>query len=98
MSTLHLLSKSPFTDTSLSSCLALLNPEDGILLCGDAVYASQTPDWLSEFERLGQSIKIYALEEDLISRGLSSSSYISSVDYPTFVQLTLQYSKVNSWL
>ena len=39
MSTLHVLSHSPFTDTRLSSCLRLLGSADGLLLCGDAAYA-----------------------------------------------------------
>ncbi|WP_277419150.1 DsrH/TusB family sulfur relay protein, partial [Pseudomonas viridiflava] len=39
MSTLHVLSHSPFTDNRLDSCLRLLGDNDGILLCGDATYA-----------------------------------------------------------
>ena len=37
--TLHVLSRSPFNDGRLGSCLYLLNPGDGLLLCGDAVHA-----------------------------------------------------------
>ncbi len=37
MTTLHLLSHSPFTDNRLSSCLQLLSLHDAVLLSGDAV-------------------------------------------------------------
>ncbi|MBS7676314.1 hypothetical protein KIN13_23260, partial [Vibrio cholerae] len=35
MSTLHVVSHSPFTDSRLDSCLRLCGAEDAILLCGD---------------------------------------------------------------
>ncbi len=41
MATLHVLSHSPFADSRLDSCLALMSGRDGLLLSGDAVYALQ---------------------------------------------------------
>ena len=35
MSTLHVISHSPFGDNRLSSCLRLLGSQDALLLCGD---------------------------------------------------------------
>ncbi|MGO3534092.1 DsrH/TusB family sulfur metabolism protein, partial [Pseudomonas helleri] len=52
MTTLHVLSHSPFSDTRLSSCLRVLGTDDALLLTGDAVYALQP-----------QSSPLKALEE-----------------------------------
>ncbi|WP_413770140.1 DsrH/TusB family sulfur metabolism protein, partial [Vibrio vulnificus] len=41
MSTLHVLSHSPFGDNRLTSCLRVLGDQDALLLCGDATYALQ---------------------------------------------------------
>ena len=99
MATLHVLSHSPFTDSRLASCLRLLGAEDGILLCGDAVYAlnPNTEHWA----RLAQVVpeaRLYALEEDLAARGQHANNPVQAVDYPGFVALALAYDKVNTWL
>src|SRR5450830_1856025 len=39
MSTLHVVSHSPFTDSRLDSCLRICGSEDAILLCGDVANA-----------------------------------------------------------
>ena len=59
MSTLHVVSHSPFTDSRLASCLRVCGSADAILLCGDGAYG---------------------------------------LHYPGFVQLSIDYDKVNSWL
>ena len=41
MSTLHVLSHSPFGDERLTSCLRVIGANDGLLLSGDAAYALQ---------------------------------------------------------
>ena len=90
MSTLHVLSHSPFTDSRLGSCLRLLGSEDALLLCGDAVHAVQP-----------RSLPLEALEErseDLQARGLECPTWATSVDYPAFVELSIRYDKVNTWL
>ena len=96
MSTLHVISPSPFGDDRLASCLRLLGPHDGLLLCGDAVYAlnpgSATVAGLST---LGP--RLYALEEDLLARAIAGSP-AKAIDYPAFVELSLNHDKVNSWL
>lgn len=96
MSTLHVISRSPFGDDRLASCLRLLGPRDGLLLCGDAVYAlnpgSATVAGLST---LGP--RLYALAEDLQARAINDSP-ATPIDYPAFVELSLNYDKVNSWL
>ncbi|KOP51487.1 MULTISPECIES: sulfurtransferase complex subunit TusB [Pseudomonas syringae group] len=99
MATLHVLSHSPFADTRLDSCLRVLGNDDGVLLCGDATYAltpSSAP--LNALQAVIGSLKLFALDEDIKARNLSLPAGVSSVDYPTFVQLSLRFDKVNTWL
>jgi tRNA 2-thiouridine synthesizing protein B len=83
MSTLHVISHSPFGDNRLSSCLRLLGSADGLLLCGDAVYALQPG-----------SAPLASLQ----ARAIGTDDNIRAIDYPAFVALSLDYDKVNSWL
>jgi tRNA 2-thiouridine synthesizing protein B len=93
MATLHLLSHSPFSDNRLSSCLRLLGTEDAILLTGDAVYAL-LPGTAPLQQLKGR--RVFALDEDLQARAITTD--IPRVDYPGFVQLSIDYDKVNTWL
>ena len=99
MSTLHVLSHSPFSDNRLDSCLRLLGGNDGLLLTGDAVYALQpgtTP--CNQLQQRADSPQLFVLEEDVQARGLPVPQWIKSLDYPAFVELSITYDKVNSWL
>lgn len=98
MTTLHVLSHSPFGDERLESCLRLLGAEDGVLLCGDAVYALRSgsaPHHQLQVADLAQ--RLFALDEDLQARAIDND-LAKAVDYPAFVELSLRYDKVNSWL
>ncbi|WP_054901626.1 sulfurtransferase complex subunit TusB [Pseudomonas sp. NBRC 111131] len=98
MPTLHVISHSPFGDDRLHSCLRLVGDEDGVLLCGDAVYAlrdGSEPQRLLRDAGLGQ--RLFALDEDLQARAITSE-LATTVDYQAFVALSLHYDKVNSWL
>ena len=97
MSTLHVLSHSPFTDSRLGSCLRLCSAQDAILLCGDAIYALQPGS--APFQALqAKALAIFVLAEDAQARGLALPQWARSVDYPGFVQLSIDHDKVNSWL
>lgn len=97
MSTLHVLSHSPFSDSRLDSCLRLCGAQDAILLCGDAIYALQAGS--APFKTLeARAAVIFVLIEDAQARGLSLPDWAKSVDYPGFVQLSIDHDKVNSWL
>ncbi|MCQ4347073.1 sulfurtransferase complex subunit TusB [Pseudomonas stutzeri] len=99
MATLHLLSRSPFADTSGASCLRLLGAGDGLLLCGDAVYALQPGSAPCAMLRaLPADRPLFALAEDLEARGIAAPDFIQALDYPGFVELTLRFERVNSWL
>lgn len=99
MATLHLLSRSPFADTSYVSCLRLLGADDGLLLTGDAVYALQPGSQpFAALQQLPDERPVFALAEDLAARGLSAPDFVQAVDYAGFVELTLRFERTNSWL
>ena len=99
MSTLHLLSHSPFGDNRLDSCLRLLGAKDALLLCGDAVYALQAGTAQRQaLEQMPRGAELFALDEDLQARALEIPERVQRVDYPALVALSCRYDKVNSWL
>ena len=97
MSTLHVLSHSPFTDGRFSSCLRLLGAADGVLLCGDAVHALQPGTAPCNALQALNSPR-FVLLEDAQARALAIHDAATAVDYPAFVELSMHYDKVNSWL
>ncbi|WP_311969488.1 sulfurtransferase complex subunit TusB [Pseudomonas baltica] len=99
MATLHVVSHSSFTDGRLKSCLKVLGATDGLLLCGDAVHALQTGStaWLPLLE-VAQSGRLYALDEDVSARAIYASEQVQRLDYAGFVQLSIDFDKVNNWL
>jgi tRNA 2-thiouridine synthesizing protein B len=97
MSTLHVLSHSPFGDDRLSSCLRLIGSADALLLSGDAVYALQTGT--APFTALhNRQIKLFVLAEDAQARAIQVPDWAEVIDYPAFVELSIHHDKVNSWL
>jgi len=92
MSTLHVVSHSPFTDSRLASCLRVCGNADAILLCGDGAYG------LHNAALQTRGVKVFVLAEDMLARNLPLPGWADSVDYPGFVQLSTDYDKVNSWL
>ncbi|WP_438863150.1 sulfurtransferase complex subunit TusB [Neptunicella sp.] len=93
---LHIVKSSPFTHLSLQNCLNRLQPNDGLLLLEDGVYALlQRESWQS---KLDANIKLYVLQDDAISRGVPhTAASVNWIDYPQFVQLTLDYPQSMSW-
>lgn len=97
MSTLHVLSHSPFTDSRLNSCLRLLGPTDGVLLCADASYA--LTDSTVPFQALqARKTEVFVLEEDVKARNIAVPGWANVVDYAGFVALSIRFDKVNTWL
>ncbi|MDQ0121766.1 tRNA 2-thiouridine synthesizing protein B [Pseudomonas lini] len=97
MSTLHVLSHSPFGDDRLNSCLRVIGAEDALLLSGDAAYALQPGT--APFDTLGtRGLKLFVLAEDAQARNLPTPDWAEAIDYPAFVALSIHYDKVNSWL
>lgn len=97
MSTLHVLSHSPFGDDRLSSCLRVIGANDALLLSGDAAYALQPGT--APFNALNaRGLKLFVLAEDAQARALNVPEWAEAIDYPAFVVLSIHYDKVNSWL
>jgi tRNA 2-thiouridine synthesizing protein B len=99
MSTLHVLSHSPFADNRLTSCLRLLAGKDALLLCGDATYAlAEATAPLQALESKAGAFKLFALDEDVKARGVKAPDWVKCVDYAEFVELSIRYDRVNTWL
>ncbi|MCJ8206927.1 sulfurtransferase complex subunit TusB [Pseudomonas sp. RGM2987] len=97
MSTLHVLSHSPFGDSRLASCLRVLGEQDALLLCGDATYALQPGS--VPFDTLqGSGLKLFVMAEDIQARALQAPDWAEAIDYPAFVELSIRHDKVNTWL
>lgn len=101
MSTLHTINKSPYTHSTLASCIKICAENDGILLLEDGVFGSITS--APQAEELQALIKngvaVYALINDVKARGLEEklAPNIKTIDYNGFVQLTLDHRCVQSW-
>jgi tRNA 2-thiouridine synthesizing protein B len=97
MSTLHVLSHSPFGDDRLNSCLRVVGANDALLLCGDAAYALLPGS--APFTALNaRGLTLYVLAEDAQARAIDVPGWATAVDYPAFVELSIHHDKVNSWL
>lgn len=97
MSTLHVLSHSPFGDERLTSCMRVLGAADALLLSGDAVYALQ-PGTAPFTALQSRQLKLFVLAEDAQARAVQLPDWAEAIDYPAFVELSIHHDKVNSWL
>ncbi len=99
---LHTINKSPFEKNSLTTCLRLAQAGSDILLIQDAVYAAlPDTDFSADLIEAARQHNIYALEPDLMARGLSQGSLIEGVEavgYDRFVELAVANESVQSWL
>lgn len=101
MSILHTVNKSPFSQNTLASCIAICGEADGILLLEDGVFGAMTtaPWALKLSDLIRQGTKVYALEDDVKARGLLEKLLpgILLTDYARFVQLSIEHRCVQSW-
>jgi tRNA 2-thiouridine synthesizing protein B len=97
---LHIINKSPLSDSSLESCLRTVESGE-ILLIEDAVYAATKGNALEAKVRDAlERFKIHVLMPDLEARGLSDRVVdgVSPVDYGGFVDLVAGNKNCQSWL
>jgi tRNA 2-thiouridine synthesizing protein B len=101
MSTLHTINKSAFTHTTLNSCIQVCSPNDGIILLEDGVFGALTSaPYAQELSRLiNAGNMVYALECDVQARGLGEKIRrdIATTDYQGFVQLSIDFKRIQSW-
>jgi len=102
MGMLHIVNKSPFEKTSLDSCLLHVKEAAAILLIEDAVYATlEGTAFANKVKAAAEKCKVYALGPDIRARGMDTGKVIGGieiVDYGGFVDLTVAYDSVHSWV
>ncbi|QSP93787.1 sulfurtransferase complex subunit TusB [Marinobacter salinisoli] len=88
--TLHILNKTP-EHPRFNECLAMLGPEDALVLTENGVTALPVTQQLPLHS-------VFAIQSDLEARGLpADGSAASTLDYEGLVDLTLQAKRVISW-
>lgn len=88
--TLHILNKSP-DHPRAAQCLAMISPEDGLLLTGSGVLFLSA----GVLPSMG---KVFALSPDVDARGLGNfAGNASTVGFADMVTLSLQAQRVISW-
>lgn len=101
MSTLHTINKSPFSHSTLASCLQVCGKNDGLLLLEDGVFGAMAsaPCAADLSALIASGLKVYALASDVKARGLEAKvrSDILITDYNGFVQLSIEHTSVQSW-
>ena len=84
----------------LQTCISVLGENDAILLIEDGVYATMTVNnGIDVWENIPASTRLFALENDLVARGISDKILprFESITLSQFVSLTCEYDKVISW-
>nr|VFK26345.1 MAG: tRNA 2-thiouridine synthesizing protein B [Candidatus Kentron sp. MB]VFK32437.1 MAG: tRNA 2-thiouridine synthesizing protein B [Candidatus Kentron sp. MB]VFK75909.1 MAG: tRNA 2-thiouridine synthesizing protein B [Candidatus Kentron sp. MB] len=102
MSMLHIVNKSPFEKSSLDSCLMHIKEGAAILFIEDGIYAALDGTIASDkIKSVLKICKVYALEPDIEARGMDKGKIIDGVNaigYGDFVDLTVAYNSVHSWV
>ena len=96
---LHIVNKSPFSKTSLDSCIRTATKGDPILLIEDGVLGAITNSSCSDRVMAAMADHdIYALSADVKARGVERLiDGVKVVDYAGFVDL-VETHKPMSWL
>jgi tRNA 2-thiouridine synthesizing protein B len=97
---LHIINKSPLSNSSFESCLRTTESGE-ILLIEDAVYAATKGNsFEAKVNEVKGRIKIHVLMPDLEARGLGDRVIdgVTPVDYAGFVDLVAGNKNCQSWL
>jgi tRNA 2-thiouridine synthesizing protein B len=101
MSVLHTVNKSPYSHSTLESCLQVCSANDSILLLEDGVFAviEGSPCHTEMCKLIKSGVTIYALNIDINARGLQKKVHpeIQLTDYNGFVELSIKHRCVQSW-
>ena len=103
LSTLHIVTRSPFASDGFDSCLSCVCHGHVILLIQNAVIVA-IPAVFKQKEKSRipkmRGVTLYALEQDLKARGLSPAKlldWVKIVDYAGFVDLLVAQTKTQTW-
>ena len=98
---LHLVSRSPFREDALDTCLRIARPGSALLLYEDGVYGGVRGTGVEErLAVAANAMRVCVLEPDLVARGLYEAVLVRGVervDYEGFVDLAVEYDSVTSW-
>lgn len=101
MAILHIINKSPFNSLSMESGLNICSGNDAVILINDGVLGAITSSPLAAaINKLSAAgTEFYALESDLIARGITDKllAGVKPINYRGFVQLTVKCKLVQSW-
>lgn len=99
MSTLHVVSSSPFSSSTLDLALSLASKDDAILLIENGVYgASVVSSNQLRMAAAAAGLRFYVLQEDLAARAVFSTlTEFTAVSYAGFVDLVCQHNNSVSW-
>lgn len=87
---LHIISHSLFKYRPSGISLALLDPQDSVLLLGDGLYSATHPD-------IQTLSGVYGIEEDRAARGLPKHPHVNHIDYAAMVVLTANHHPIVTW-
>ena len=103
---LHTVNKSAFDNSALSDCLAVVSPDDAVLLIENGVYGAlnNSPSEFAHIESIKQlsasGTRFYVLQADCKARGLDTSTLLpvfTIIDDTGFVDLAAEASAIQSW-
>lgn len=99
---LHTVNKSPFMSNNLDTCLKMAKKGSAILLFEDGVFGALKGTAQSDkVAAANADTQIYVLGPDLAARGFGEDAVIDGakvVDYAGFVDLTVEFDKVQAWV
>ncbi|VAX05886.1 hypothetical protein MNBD_GAMMA26-612 [hydrothermal vent metagenome] len=102
MAILHTINKSPYEKNSLESCLRYAKKGSALLFIEDGIYAVvKGSSVAADLVNATDEISLYCLESDVKARGFASTKImevVQLVDYDGFVDLSVEYDKVQAWL
>lgn len=98
-SILHLVNQSPFSSNVLQQCSDRIDPaQDALVLMGNGVYGGLSQ--ATNTQLIGAIPRCYALEEDVLARGLDRNALLETItliDYKKLVELTVEFPLSQSW-
>ena len=83
---LHIISN----PNAISDCTAHLVNDDVVILIGDGVYGLKDPS-------LGSRVPVFALESDLVARGIVATSNVTPTKMSQFVELVVKHANSVTW-
>lgn len=101
MSTLHTVNKSPFEKSSMDTCLGYAKEGSSVLLYEDGIYGAIKGTSIADKVTAKGGVNFYVLGPDLKARGVAEDKVIDGieiVDYPKFVELSVENDKVLAWV